>query len=59
MTIDVLDQGAVETGEGPIGLVMAPTRELASQIHIEFNKFCPPLGLRVRTTAHSSCSLQQ
>ena len=32
--------------DGPIGVIMAPTRELAVQIHTEVKKFCRPLGLR-------------
>jgi len=35
----ILDQPPRKTGEGPIGLVMAPTRELAIQIHAEIKKF--------------------
>ncbi|CAM9776717.1 unnamed protein product, partial [Ectocarpus sp. 13 AM-2016] len=34
-------------GEGPIGLIMAPARELAVQIYNEARKFTKALGLRV------------
>ncbi|KAJ2083685.1 pre-mRNA processing RNA-helicase [Coemansia sp. RSA 988] len=39
-------QRALTQGEGPIGLVMTPTRELAVQIHRECRPFLRPLGLR-------------
>ncbi|PIA15919.1 P-loop containing nucleoside triphosphate hydrolase protein [Coemansia reversa NRRL 1564] len=39
-------QRALAQGEGPIGLVMTPTRELAVQIHRECRPFLRPLGLR-------------
>ncbi len=42
----IMDQPAVKMGEGPIGLVMAPTRELAMQIHADCIKFTKSLGLR-------------
>lgn len=42
----ILDQPPLELTDGPIGLVMAPTRELALQIYNEFNKFCKILNLR-------------
>eukprot|EP00002_Diphylleia_rotans_P012077 TRINITY_DN2367_c0_g1_i3.p1 TRINITY_DN2367_c0_g1~~TRINITY_DN2367_c0_g1_i3.p1 ORF type:complete len:883 (-),score=219.48 TRINITY_DN2367_c0_g1_i3:465-2828(-) len=32
--------------DGPYGLVLAPTRELAQQIHEEAEKFCRPLGIK-------------
>ncbi|KAJ1950962.1 pre-mRNA processing RNA-helicase, partial [Linderina pennispora] len=38
-------QRGLESGEGPIGLVMTPTRELAVQIHRECKPFLKPLGL--------------
>jgi len=41
----VLDQPPLKTGDGPIAVVMAPTRELALQIHSEFRRFCKRLGL--------------
>ena len=40
-------QPALAEGEGPIGLVMAPARELAFQIFNEAKKFTKHLGLRV------------
>jgi len=43
----ILDQPPLLDGEGPIGLVMAPARELAFQIYNEAKKFTKPLGLRV------------
>ena len=43
----ILDQPPLMDGEGPIGLIMAPARELASQIFQEAKKFTKPLGLRV------------
>ncbi|KAJ2157432.1 pre-mRNA processing RNA-helicase [Coemansia sp. RSA 552] len=39
-------QRPLQQGEGPIGLVMTPTRELAVQIHRECRPFLKPLGLR-------------
>jgi len=42
----ILDQRPLEKGEGPISVILAPTRELAIQIHLEARKFAKPLGLR-------------
>jgi len=41
----VLDQPPLEEGDGPIAIIMTPTRELALQIHKEARRFCKPLGL--------------
>lgn len=44
----IKDQRPLEMGEGPIGVIMTPTRELATQIHRECKPFLKVLGLRVR-----------
>ena len=41
----VLDQRRIKEGEGPIGFVMAPTRELATQIHSVIKPFAKVLGI--------------
>ncbi|WIA29633.1 hypothetical protein OEZ86_012120 [Tetradesmus obliquus] len=46
MLVHIMDQPELNKGEGPIGLVLAPTRELAEQIHKETRKFSKPYGLR-------------
>lgn len=35
MVVHIAAQRVLEAGEGPIGVIMAPTRELAEQIHRE------------------------
>lgn len=42
----ILDQPPLQDGDGPIGLIMAPARELAFQIFNQAKKFCRSLGLR-------------
>ncbi|KAG4987388.1 hypothetical protein AAZX31_11G012000 [Glycine max] len=42
----IKDQPPVVAGDGPIGLIMAPTRELVQQIHSDIKKFAKVLGLR-------------
>ena len=42
----IKDQPEVVAGDGPIGLIMAPTRELVQQIHSDIKKFAKVLGIR-------------
>ena len=40
-------QRPLRDGDGPIGVILAPTRELAHQIYVETKKFAKPQGLRM------------
>ncbi|ORY88071.1 hypothetical protein BCR35DRAFT_301984 [Leucosporidium creatinivorum] len=42
----IKDQRPIRTMEGPIAMIMTPTRELATQIHKECKPFLKALGLR-------------
>merc|ERR1711939_883196 len=42
----IRDQRPLEGSDGPIGLIVTPTRELATQIHKECKPFLRALGLR-------------
>ncbi|KAI9891833.1 MAG: pre-mRNA processing RNA-helicase [Vezdaea aestivalis] len=42
----IKDQAPLETLDGPVGLIMTPTRELATQIHKECKPFLKALSLR-------------
>lgn len=44
MLVHIMDQPELRKGEGPIGLILAPTRELSEQIHKETRKFSKPYG---------------
>ncbi len=47
MFVHIQDQPELEKGAGPIGVVAAPTRELAEQIHKEARRFGKPYGMRI------------
>ncbi|CAE7702337.1 DBP2 [Symbiodinium pilosum] len=47
--VHITAQPALRPGDGPVGLVLAPTRELANQIHSEVMRFTE--GSRIRSTA--------
>ncbi|XP_010506769.1 PREDICTED: DEAD-box ATP-dependent RNA helicase 24 isoform X3 [Camelina sativa] len=47
MIVHIMDQPELQKDEGPIGVICAPTRELAHQIFLEAKKFSKAYGLRV------------
>jgi len=44
LQVHIMDQRELDKGAGPIGVVLAPTRELAEQIHKETRKFARAYG---------------
>lgn len=40
-----MDQPELVEGDGPIGVIVAPTRELAEQIHRDVKRFAKPYGI--------------
>ncbi|XP_078386002.1 ATP-dependent RNA helicase DDX42 isoform X2 [Cetorhinus maximus] len=46
MLIHIMDQKELEPGDGPIGVIVCPTRELCQQIHSECRKFGKAYNLR-------------
>jgi ATP-dependent RNA helicase DDX42 len=47
MLVHIMDQQELEKGEGPIGVILGPTRELVMQIYTEVKKYAKVYGLRV------------
>ena len=41
-----MDQPDLKAGDGPIGLILAPTRELSQQIYSETKKFAKAYNIR-------------
>ncbi|XVF72756.1 hypothetical protein PTKIN_Ptkin12aG0145900 [Pterospermum kingtungense] len=46
MIVHIMDQPELQKEEGPIGVICAPTRELAHQIFLETKKFAKAYGIR-------------
>lgn len=46
MLAHVVPQERLHKGDGPIAVVLVPTRELAQQVYLESRKYATPLGLR-------------
>ncbi|KAI9286830.1 P-loop containing nucleoside triphosphate hydrolase protein [Umbelopsis sp. AD052] len=59
MLIHIMDQAELVKGDGPIGLVLAPTRELAHQIYIESKKFAKAYGLKVAAVYGGASKMDQ
>ena len=45
--VHIMDQRELRRGEGPIALVMVPTRELALQIYTETKRYCKVYNVEV------------
>lgn len=46
MLAHVVPQQKLHKGDGPIAVVLVPTRELAQQVYLEIKKYASPLGLK-------------
>ena len=51
LLVHLMAQRELERGEGPIAVILAPTRELAHQIYLETTKFARGYGVRYTRTA--------
>ena len=47
LLVHIMDQPELDKGTGPIGVIAAPARELAEQIHKEARKLAKPYNLRI------------
>ena len=54
MLVHIMDQPELEYRDGPIGVVLAPTRELCIQIYQEAKKFAKAYSLNVRHPARAA-----
>lgn len=59
MIVHIMDQPELEKEEGPIGVICAPTRELAHQIYLEAKKFAKSHGIRVAAVYGGMSKLEQ
>lgn len=59
LLVHILDQPELKPGDGPIGLILAPTRELSQQIYVEAQRFAKPYGIRVVCTYGGGSKYEQ
>lgn len=59
MIVHIMDQPELQKEEGPIGVICAPTRELAHQIYLESKKFAKAYGIRVSAVYGGMSKLDQ
>ncbi|KAL6525902.1 DEAD-box ATP-dependent RNA helicase 24 [Orobanche minor] len=59
MIMHIMDQRELQKEEGPIGVICAPTRELANQIYLEAKKFSKAYGIRVSAVYGGMSKLDQ
>ncbi|KAK4778526.1 hypothetical protein SAY86_006054 [Trapa natans] len=59
MIVHIMDQPELAKEEGPIGVICAPTRELAHQIYLECKKFSKLHGIRVSAVYGGMSKLDQ
>ncbi|CAL0302380.1 unnamed protein product [Lupinus luteus] len=59
MIVHIMDQPELQKEEGPIGVICAPTRELAHQIFLEAKKFAKSYGIRVSAVYGGMSKLEQ
>ncbi|RKP09850.1 P-loop containing nucleoside triphosphate hydrolase protein, partial [Thamnocephalis sphaerospora] len=59
MLVHIMDQPELEKGDGPIGLILAPTRELAGQIYTEAKRFAKCYQLRVTVAYGGASKMEQ
>ncbi|RKP26567.1 P-loop containing nucleoside triphosphate hydrolase protein [Syncephalis pseudoplumigaleata] len=59
MLVHIMDQPELEKADGPIGLVLAPTRELVAQIYTEAKKFAKCYNLRVAVAYGGASKMEQ
>ncbi|KAB2068641.1 hypothetical protein ES319_A08G045600v1 [Gossypium barbadense] len=59
MIVHIMDQPELQKEEGPIGVICAPTRELAHQIFLEAKKFAKAYGIRASAVYGGMSKLDQ
>jgi len=59
MLVHMMDQPELEKGDGPIGIVLAPTRELCVQIYNEAKKFAKAYSIQATAIYGGASKLEQ